>query len=59
MAKSAAEEMAAVKSSCAVTAQKGDECRSALKALKTKAHKDAEQAKKQLDNAVFETRQTN
>ena len=58
MAKSSAEEMAAIKSSCAVTAQKGDECRSALQALKIKAAKDAENSRKQIANAVYETRQT-
>ena len=42
MAKSNAEEIAAIKSQCAQTAQKGDECRKALAALRIKASKDAE-----------------
>ena len=42
MAKSNAEEIAAIKSRCAQTAQKGDECRRELAAFKIKASKDAE-----------------
>ena len=57
MAKSSAEEMAAIKSRCAQTAQKGVECKSATQAFKIKAAKDAENSRKQIANAIYENKQ--